>query len=114
MFVVDDQADPVVWSIARVDDETNPNDASPDDANPNDTAPVLRATRGRVTPAAAEIRASFTVMLQLLAGAIRLDDARARSRATTEGDAALVAAVTPYLPEGVQVIPPVEDPASAS
>ena len=39
-------------------------------------------------------------MLQLLAGTVRLDDAIARSRATTDGDAALVAAVAPYLPEG--------------
>jgi len=98
VFVVDDQDDPVTWSIAVADDATR----------------ALRATRGRVTPTAAEIHAPFAVMLQLLAGSVRVDDAIARAQATTVGDAALVARVGPYLPERARVTPVVEDPTSAS
>ena len=99
VFVVDDQVEPVTWSIA---------------VNEEDATRALHATRGRVAPTAAEIHAPFAVMLQLLAGSVRIEDAIARSRATTEGDAALVARVGPYLPESARVTPVAEDPASAS
>ncbi|MDP9334919.1 MAG: hypothetical protein M3Q30_16640 [Actinomycetota bacterium] len=97
-FVVTDQDVPVAWSVARSDD----------------ASAGLRAARGRVEPTAAEIRASFAVALQLLAGTVLLDDAVARSLIVTTGDAAFVARLAPYLPETATVTRVVEDPASAS
>jgi hypothetical protein len=98
-FDVTDEADPVTWSVVLAGD---------------DTARSLRATRGRAEPTAAEIRAPFAVMLRLLAGSVSIDDAIARALLTVDGDAALVATVAPYLPEGAPVTPAAEDPASAS
>jgi hypothetical protein len=97
LFVVADQPDAATWSVGLGAD-----------------APDLRATRGRAEPIAAEIRAPFAVLLRLLAGALRLDDAIERSSVTVAGDAALVTAVAPYLPESAPVTPAAEDPAPAS
>lgn len=97
VFVITDQAAPVVWSIESVPDGPA----------------LLRATRGRAEPVAAEVHAPFAVTLQLLAGAVRFDDAIARAGATTTGDRALVARLAPYLPETARITPG-ESPASAS
>ena len=78
------------------------------------TTPCYTPRAAGPTPIAAELRATFAVMLQLLAGSVLLDDALARSAVTIDGDAAFVAVVAPYLPEGARVTPPVENPASAS
>ncbi|MDQ1455452.1 MAG: hypothetical protein QOH28_1072, partial [Actinomycetota bacterium] len=71
-FVVTDQDVPVAWSVARSDD----------------ASAGLRAARGHVEPNAAEIRAPFAVVLQLLAGTLLVDDAVARSLIVTTGDVA--------------------------
>jgi hypothetical protein len=97
-FVVTDQDVPVVWSVARSDD----------------ASAGLRAARGRVEPNAAEIRAPFAVVLQLLAGTLLVDDAVARSLIVTTGDVAFIARLAPYLRETATVTRVVEDPASAS
>ena len=97
-FVVTDQDVPVAWSVARADD------AGSD----------LRAARGRVEQNAAEIRAPFAVVLQLLAGTLLVDDAVARSMIVTTGDVAFLSPLAPHLPETATVTRVVEDPASAS
>jgi hypothetical protein len=81
-FVVTDDEPVIVWTLG-------PAGASGD----------LHAVRGHVEAPAAEIRAPFTVLLQLLAGTVLVDDARAASRLTVTGDVALVAELAPYLPE---------------
>lgn len=81
-FVVTDDEPVIVWTLG-----------------PQGAAGDLHAVRGHVEAPAAEIRAPFTVLLQLLAGTVRVDDARAASRLTVTGDAALVAELAPYLPE---------------
>lgn len=72
----------------------------------------LHAERGRVEPATAEIRAPFSVVLQLLAGTVSMEDATARGLAVANGDPAFVRRVEPYLPETGAVT--LEDPAAAS
>ena len=49
-------------------------------------AELARGARPRSSRSAAEIRAPFAVMLQLLAGTLRVDDAVARALVTTTGD----------------------------
>jgi hypothetical protein len=98
-LVVTDQPEPVAWSVV---------------AGAKSDATELSAVRGRVDPVVAEIRAPFAVMLQLLAGTVRVDDAVARGLMTTAGDAAFVARLAPYLPEGGLVTAAVEGPAPAS
>ena len=98
-FVVTDLADrdaPAVWSLG-----------------PDSVSGGVRAAHDRVEPVAAEIHASFPVMLQLLAGTVRVDDAVARGLLTTTGDAAIVARLGPYLPEAAPVRT-AEGPAPAS
>ena len=65
----------------------------------SDASDELRAVRGQVEASAADIRAPFAVLLQLLAGTVLVDDARAGPRVTTTGDGALIAQLAPYLAE---------------
>jgi hypothetical protein len=97
-FVITDRDVPVVWSIA-------PSAGA---------ASSLDATRGRVEPVAVEIRAPFAAALQLLAGALRFDDATARGKISTTGDAAFAERLAPYIPETATVTSAQEGPASAS
>jgi len=97
-FVVTDQDPAGVWSIESVPGAPG----------------LLRATRGRAEPVAAEVHASFPVLLQLLAGALRFDEAVARALVTTTGSAALVARLAPTLPENATVTVRAEGPPSAS
>ncbi len=55
-----------------------------------DAAGVLAATRGRAEPVAAELRARFPVVLQVLAGAVPLPDAVANGSVHVTGDVDLV------------------------
>jgi hypothetical protein len=81
-FVVTDDEPLAVWTLG-----------------PAGVGGELHAVRGQVASPAAEIRAPFTVLLQLLAGTVPVDDARAATRLTLVGDTALVAELAPYLPE---------------
>jgi len=81
-FVVTDEEPVMVWTLGAA--------GGPDE---------LRAVRGQVESPAAEIRAPFTVLLQLLAGTISVDGARARAQLATAGDDAVIAQLAPYLPE---------------
>ncbi|MDQ1460378.1 MAG: hypothetical protein QOI08_1862 [Actinomycetota bacterium] len=81
-FVVLDEDPVMVWTLGR-----------------SGASDELRALRGQVEAPAAEIRAPFTMLLQLLAGTVLVDDARAGSRLTTTGDGALIARLGPYLAE---------------
>jgi hypothetical protein len=81
-FVVTDEDPVIVWTVGE--------------AGASDE---LRAVRGSVEAPAAEIRAPFTVLLQLLAGTVLVDDARSGSRLTTTGDGALISQLAPYLAE---------------
>jgi hypothetical protein len=56
------------------------------------------AARGRTEPVAAELQTSFASLLQLLAGTLTLDRARANGTAVA-GDETLLSAVAPYLSE---------------
>ena len=95
-FAVTDR-DAVAWSLAGT--ETN----------------GIRVERGAVAPNAVEIRASFAVTLQLLAGTLSVDDAQARGLVVASGDAGLLLRLAPYLPETATPTPGArEDPASAS
>jgi len=100
-FVVTDRDEPVVWSVTRADDTAG-------------AQAGLRAARGRAGPVAVEIRVSFVVALQLLAGTLLVDDAVARSLMATTGDAALLARLAAYIPETATVTAAAEDRASAS
>jgi hypothetical protein len=68
-----------VWTIKRTDGE-------------------VVSARGRAEPVAAQLRTSFASLLQLLAGTLTLERARANGTAV-EGDEALVTAVSPCLSE---------------
>jgi hypothetical protein len=81
-FVVTDEEPVMVWTLGPA--------GGPDE---------LRAVRAQVESPAAEIRAPFTVLLQLLAGTISVDGARARAQLATAGDDAVIAQLAPYLPE---------------
>jgi hypothetical protein len=102
-FVIADQSD-LTWSLAADATETS----------------RLRAVRGKSAPETASIRATFATMLQLLAGTLALDEAVARSLATTTGDTGLLARIGPLLPETADrpeepfVTPAVGDPTSAA
>ncbi len=87
-FVVTDRPGPLTWSVALAP-EPPPPDAAPGSVaairptNRPDGAPGagvsrpdgLRATRGVVAPEAASVRATFAVILRVLAGTLRFDDA---------------------------------------
>ena len=60
---------------------------------------TVGAARGRTDDAAAELRTTFPVLLQLLAGTVALRDASAAGTVTVDGDPATIAAVEPHLPE---------------
>jgi len=109
-FVVTDRGEPVVWSLTRADDIAA--DYSADYSGGAQAG--VRAARGRAGPVAAEIRVSFVVALQLLAGTLHVDDAVARSLMATTGDAALLARLAAYIPETATVTAAAEDRASAS
>lgn len=81
-FVVTDEEPVMVWTLGQ-----------------SGPAGDLHAVRGNTEAPAAELRAPFTVLLQLLAGTATVDDARAGSRITMTGDDALVAHLAPYLAE---------------
>jgi len=81
-FVVTDEEPVMVWTLG-----------------PAGGLDELRAVRAQVESPAAEIRAPFTVLLQLLAGTISVDGARARAQLATAGDDAVIAQLAPYLPE---------------
>lgn len=68
-----------VWTICRTDD-------------------AIVVVPGRTEPVAAELRVRFATLLQLLAGTVTLDRARATGT-VVEGDEALVSAVAPCLSE---------------
>jgi hypothetical protein len=118
-FVVTDRADaaggadPLTWSVAPMSLVPVPTNLPKIRRHGADTS-GLRATRGVVSPQAASIRAPFAVVLQLLAGTVRIEDAIARSSVVTTGDSALVALLAPYLPEASGVTTGIEDQASAS
>jgi hypothetical protein len=98
LLIVADDCDPIVaWSIA-----------------PGDTPGSLRATRDRVEPTRLEVRAPFAALLQLLAGALTVDDALARSLLTSAGDTAFLDDLVPYLPEVAPATSPKSDRAPAS
>jgi hypothetical protein len=104
-FVVTDRGEPVAWSVTRSDIAGDYSGGA---------RAGLRAARGRAGPVAAEIRVSFVVALQLLAGTLPVDDAVARSLMATTGDAALLARLAAYIPETATVTAAAEDRASAS
>ena len=58
---------------------------------------LCASSAGRPAPARAELRTTFPAFLQLLAGARTLEALVAAGRLDLSGDAALVAAVEPYL-----------------
>ncbi len=97
VFAVTDRDAPITWSVAPVGAGSG-----------------LGASRGRAEPVAAEVRGSFSALLQLLAGTVALDDARARSLIETDGDATFVSCLTPYLPETGPITSGPEGPAVAS
>ncbi|HEV7524586.1 MAG TPA: SCP2 sterol-binding domain-containing protein [Acidimicrobiia bacterium] len=94
VFVVTEPPEATVWSIALRDG-------------------ALTSVRGRAEPMAAEMRAPFAVMLQLLAGSVLVDDAIDRGRVAVEGDASFVARLAAYIPES-GVVTTAEGPASSS
>jgi hypothetical protein len=77
--VADDGAGRHTWSIGAPD--------------------ASRVVAERVEPAALTIGATFPRLLQLLAGTVALDAAVAAGHVTTDGNAALVATITPYFSE---------------
>jgi hypothetical protein len=113
-FVVTDRAEPVVWSVTRADDIAGDSSGVDSGDSSSGAKAGLRAARGRAGPVAAEIRVSFVVALQLLAGTLLADDAFARSLMATTGDAALLARLAAYIPETALVSAAAEDRASAS
>ena len=58
---------------------------------------ALRVRRGTPAPVRAEIRTTFPVFLQLLAGSRTVEGSVAAGRLDVSGDPSLVAAVEPYL-----------------
>jgi hypothetical protein len=117
-LVITDEPEPVTWSLTptalTTNRSTNRREGA-DEVGDGDPSPMpLRAVRGVVAPEAASIRAPFATMLRLLAGTLHLDDAVARSLATTTGDAALLRRVERYLPEVAPTGPAVDHPTSAS
>ena len=92
VLIVADDCDPLVaWSIGA-----------------GDAPGTLRATRGRIEPTRVELRAPFATLLQLLAGVLTVDDARARSLLRIGGDTAFLDELVPYLGE----VAPATTPAS--
>jgi hypothetical protein len=73
------------------------------------------AAPGRTEPVAAELHVPFVLLLQLLAGTVRLGDAIASGRARVDGDTSFVSALAPWFPESaVATTVRASDPASAS
>ena len=97
-FVVTDEPDPMTWSLTPVSGGAGLD---------------ARARKGRARRRL-PLHASFAVMLPLLAGTMRVDDAIARALATVEGDADLVDRLAPYVAEARSCHVPAEGPASAS
>jgi len=57
----------------------------------------LRVQRGTPAPMRAELRTTFPVFLQLLAGTRTIEESVAAGRLDVDGDRGLVAAIEPYL-----------------
>ena len=60
---------------------------------------VVGVARGRTDNAVAELRTTFPVLLQLLAGTIALPDAISARTVVVEGDPSTITAIVPYLGE---------------